>query len=70
MERPEQQLHPTIFKIDCYLFGDNMNTSQLYSTKQLNTGYDQSWTLKKRHYFKIILIHTKYKSSSNDYVSS
>lgn len=43
VEQPEQQPHPTIFKIDCYLFGDNMNTSQLYSTKQPNTGYDQSW---------------------------
>lgn len=71
MERPEQQLHPSILKIDCYLFGDNMNTSQLYSTKQPNTCYDQPWALKKpkKHYFKkIILIHTKYTSSSDDYV--
>lgn len=70
VEWPEQQLHPTILKIDCYPFGDNMNTSQLYSTKQPNTSYDQSWALKKRRYLKIILIHTKYTSSSEDYVFS
>lgn len=73
VERPEQQLHPTILKIDCYLFGDNMNTSQLYSAKQLNTTYDQSCNVKKRkkHYLKkIILSHTKYTSSSDAYVFS
>lgn len=52
VEQPEQQLHPTILKTDCYLFGDNMKTSQLYSTKQPNTSNDQSWALKKKALFK------------------